>query len=476
MGLGTTWWTNNGAASLWTDNFVGMASCTKYDEGNMTRINFAGPFVRFFQKAYTNGAGSPGQQMKNAGFDSGYVYIEESTSGEKLYASSVFPYDDNESWLQPLGANFQPPRYHTLYPECRIYDLQPVVDSGAGADNRYTTWPFFKPPWFDVANGYTATQWFMFAWVPKKAGTWYLGHYAPYAWSGTPPEVVASILLTLGLSSTYIDTGGFDKAHDAYNLSTGVSPYKDVYGATDGFNVYASRKVGDTVAGLVQEVARHSRDFYYVDERGKVGCNCFVDPNNVISGLGFDDGVINSTFTDTDKYIINRVACRWGSGVRQWGDGTNRPDNTAFTLSISDEDMLDSYTGDKWLCTYDDATSQNKYGVRPAKGRDAIINTDGSPREAEVSHFPFLLDSLYADLGDVGPAALLGFRFSDSQTRKEITVKQNLLGADYGLGDKVEDVAVTGDSVVVPDTRCVEKTYNFSDLTVESVLLEIPPN
>jgi hypothetical protein len=53
---------------------------------------------------------------------------------------------------------------------------------------------------------------------------------------------------------------------------------------------------------------------------------------------------------------------------------------------------------------------------------------------------------------------------------------QNLLGLDWSIGARVNNVSVTDDGQTIADTRCIERTYDFDRLTVESVLMEVPPN
>lgn len=479
MGLGITWWANGGESSRWFDDWSPMYPTTGllYHEGNMSRYSFQGQFGRFFQRCYSNGTGAQGPQQKNPGFDSGYFYLEETSTGEILYGSLAAALDDPETYhLGTVGA-FQP-RYHELYPPCRLNDLAPGVDAVVGT-NQYVDFPFYRTAWWDVGTvdpTSSGTQSYLYIWFPKKVGTWRLGHYVPWAWSGTVPEVVAAIMMKMGISTTYIDTTAFDNAYDAYDPTTGDSPYR-ITVSGGPLTVYASRKVGQKVSDLIFDVAMNSRDFFFADEAGVFSCNSFVRPNTTVTGLGLSDGVLAVSWERTTKYIINSVTGRYGDAVRQWGDQTNRPDNALHDLSCVDEPQLDSYvSSSKWFYSFTSPTSITKYGERPAKGRKTIVNTDGSPREAEVVHFPMQLDPDWTSGARPEPVSLRAWLNSDAQPRKLITVRQDLRGADYGLGDKVEDVELTGDGATVADTRCIEKEYNFDSLTVTSVLMEVPDN
>lgn len=59
----------------------------------------------------------------------------------------------------------------------------------------------------------------------------------------------------------------------------------------------------------------------------------------------------------------------------------------------------------------------------------------------------------------------------DHDLRREITVRQNLLGLAYGPGWQVQDCEVTGDGASIA-TRCIGKTIDFRSMTVTSTLIE----
>jgi hypothetical protein len=47
---------------------------------------------------------------------------------------------------------------------------------------------------------------------PARGSTAAVHHYMPYAWAGTPPAVVAAILLQMGQSASLLDTAAFAAA------------------------------------------------------------------------------------------------------------------------------------------------------------------------------------------------------------------------------------------------------------------------
>jgi len=473
MALGATWWSGLGEASRWVDNFVGSLGTNSFvtHDGGFTRLSLKGSFTKFYQEQYTAGHALSGMQVVNPGWDSGFFSTEENITGEILYCDVVAAVDDPEEWALGAGAPYAAPQYRELNPVCRYRDLGPLVDP-AGALFSYERAPFYRTPWYDQpdftnqqANG------FVVLWFPKKSGTWNLRHYAPWAWSGTPPEVIAACVMKSGLSSEYIDTLSFDNAHEAYDPSTGDQPWKSIGGGNE-FNVYARRLTGQSVADFVFEVARHSRDFYYADEAGNFCCNSYTRPNNTTTFLNPSLGVLRVSWERSAKYITNKIACRWGHATRGWGRWDGRPGGTSHDYAAVFENNLDSYPGDKWLYEYDNTASQDAFGVRTLKGRDVEVNVHGIPRTAEVVSYPMILDNII-DTG-AGPAHVVYWKDEDEAPRRFVTVVQDLRGSDYGLGDRVANVALTGDGDTIADTRCVVKSYNFDALTVESLLMEIP--
>ena len=65
---------------------------------------------------------------------------------------------------------------------------------------------------------------------------------------------------------------------------------------------------------------------------------------------------------------------------------------------------------------------------------------------------------------------------SDSQERRIVTLRQDMRALDWGIGSRVTGVAVTDDAATIAEAFCIERTYDFDRLTVESVLLERPSN
>jgi hypothetical protein len=460
MPLGSTWWNNLGSTSRWTHDFTNNVMYKLNDNG-MVRLHLNR--LRMYQRTTTTG-GTGSKQMTNPGFDSGYFSFSTSytTNTEVEYSQAFSLIGDYNTY---------PPQCVTLYPEVEFGDIPPTTGViGALSAGYYKTGFVDDLGGSGMVAGSPADA---FVWFNIPAnGVYYIWHYNPWAWFGTVPEVIAAACMQVGLDSDYIDTAAFDRAHDAFDASTGDEPWTDV---NEDWEIYAYRTVGQKLSDFMFECARHARDFYYVSESGELSVNSFTSPNTTITSLGFSDGVIGVVdWEDTIEHMFNRVDATWGSATASSGDDSNAPNQTEYSCSF--EPQLDSYTGSKWLKSATDSSSTSRYGEIPLKGKLTSINIEGQPKEVYKVHFPFLLSD-HDTVASPSPGGMLhvtNWLSSDSQPRKIIQLKQDLRGLDFSVGDEVQDVELTSDGVTVGVTKCIRKKYDFRTMTVQSTLMEIP--
>jgi hypothetical protein len=299
-------------------------------------------------------------------------------------------------------------------------------------------------------------------WWPRRGndGLWHLRHYQPWAWSGSPAEVIASIAMQAGLSSDLIDQTLFDAAHDAYSL--------DAPWTTTGHGeptVYCSRKVGETVYSLIEEVARHSRDLLCITMSGKLALVSRTRPPT-LAGLTMSDGVIDAEMSYSTDYILNSTHAMVGQAVKVVGDDTNAPDYVDhWNVEATEEEQLQSYTGDDWQYELSDATSILQYGRRELPGRKVQMIVNGQTKSFTRAQFRFWLDDAFM-------VPLLGYyQAKDIAPRREISVRQTLVGLDYDIGTRVTGIVITGDGESVSGF-CLSKSIDFDRLTVDSVIVE----
>lgn len=305
-----------------------------------------------------------------------------------------------------------------------------------------------------------------------------LWHYNPWAWFGTVPQVIADIAMKCGVPRSMIAEGGFNTAHDAYDLTTGDAPWKAVAGGgvmATKYEIAAPRIIGETCIEMLVRCASHSRDFYFTNERGQLACTSFTRGGNYsLSGpVGLTVGTIE--WADTDKHMWNVVEGSWGSGALTKGlftvDQFYVPPDT-ISYSVSDEDRCESYIGDKLSVSYRDTDSVLKYGERPLRGRRVKRIALGRETEVEVAHYQYLLRPHTQTANAL--VAFQAWMTSDREPCREVKITQDMRALDWGIGTIISNLAITPDGVTIPRVLCSEREYDFNNLTVTSVLLQIP--
>lgn len=454
MPIGSSWWTALGAAARWVHDFTGVSG---------TANDFGTGFYRVgltFPKCY-QGCIAGGDNV-DPGYDTGIFYLV--SGGTYIFATvvAVLGISDGDP-LQLVNR----PQWVELTPVCVHGDADPVNAALPGISAYFRT-PFviYNPRAYG-SPGIPAIG-MVCMWFAKTAGTYDLWHYEPWAWWGTPAEVVASILMQAGLPVAQIDTASFDDCYDAYSAD---DPWYTIY-LTHGLpEVYVARKVGKTVASTVQEVVRHTRDFLCVQMDGTIALKSGTRPPS-ISSLTHDDGVTRVTWEWAEDYIFNRYGCMAGHAFRSWGDDSNPPDDPAPGLEAYtsvEEPSLDSERHGKWTVEGSDATSISKFETIDLPGTKTLIQINkGRPREVQRSSFPFFLNSAWLD------AIITEYAPADAVPRRVITVEQDWRGLDYDVGDRVLNVALTGDGLTIDVMRCIKKRVDFGTMRVVSTLLEEP--
>jgi hypothetical protein len=472
-------WTGGGATALWHD----MDTFT---------VGSVGPTIGLYQQALSgcckiyqepvSNGDTDSHSQNNPGYDSGFFYAKETSTGVVLPTDGVFPVG------QAFPAATINGQWVRLQPWCIVGDLLPESTSSSAdpsllKDSIYRT-GFQKN--YDATNlppiyiGYNALTFFVKS--SGVSGTYRMWHYNPWAWSGTPPEVATAAAMYSGLSSSQIDQTAFDDAHDAYNHTTGDAPYNTL---DQDWTIYARRTIGNKVADFLLECAEHGRDPIFVNEEGKLSTNSWTNPTYSVSGLDLQEDQFLSiiSHTRTRKHLYNSVSAGWGSAAKQsWTGSSFGPS----TQAVGFEPNLESRPLDKWVHEDSVAASITKYGQVWLKGKKAIANFRGQPQEIEISHFPFILTphvtlsgSGYTWDASTDGGGLVHITYwlpSDSKPRSEVKAKQGLMGLDTGIGDEITNLSITGDGKTIATSRVIEKKYNFDDMTVESLIMEVPPN
>lgn len=351
------------------------------------------------------------------------------------------------------------PQYVTILPPPVLGDFLPIfADYTESAGTLVTPWVRDNPS--PVSGGGYPYLGAICTWILAQRGSWQGWIYQPWAYSGTPPEVIAAVCMQAGLDSLWIDTGLFESADASYSDD---SPWSALSAAP---TLYAARESGRTVADFVYDIIRHTRDLLAVTMSGKLAVISRTSPPTLAT-LAKDDGVISVEWGYSVDHMFNSVSAKFGGGYIQSGDDSSDP-AVSGTFQCSQERNLDTYTGDKWSYEWSSQTSIDRFGDVPMPGKRLSVMVGGAVKERTIASYPMWLDS------SIGDALFSHWEAVDSSPLREIRVRQSFIGLDYDVGTSIAAVSITGDGLTVANMVCVEKEIDFDDLRVDSVLLEHP--
>lgn len=483
--MDAAWWAALGAPARWPHVFTGITHATVYSpaysggaswQANWIRLGISlGASDAFYQAPFITGESDGGIQMSDNNYDTGFFYLTDPVGMDRYPYMCVINGKPNEDGIQ--SGDF--PQCAFLQPMNNEYELRPVADPDSGSP-LYSA--YYKTGYlYSVGDDGSSAYSNIITWLkcPAKGVTATINHYAPFAWQGSPPEVIAAILLQMGLPVAYIDATAFSDAHIAFDQTEGDISINGAGGLQKWEpQIYAVRGVGRKVIDLTTEIMRHGRDFYYTNEAGVLDVSSFTRPLDTVTSLTLDDGVVAVEWSWDIKWLFNKVAAGWGSAFRCWGSPADPPDSTGFACQFEEE--LDSYQECKYVHEAENTASVAKYGEIWLKGRErTTASSNGKPITS--AHFGLFLDpgcsgDLWEDHGYGGMMHVTNWLKAESKERRFITVVQDMRALDWGIGSRVQNVAVTDDGQTIADTVCIERTYDFDRLTVTSLLMELPAN
>lgn len=448
MALPAGFWNASSRIAFWPDDFSG-AQANYVSGGNYRRFGIWN-FPSCFQ-APSSGS----QQGDDPGWNTGYFYLVDSSANEY--------YGDNHDLGGSPPDTWQKRQHKLLKPDCVQGDLNPtegnMIPRSAGA-------AYYVTPFVEDRGGPYPTPggacgcWFLNPGTPGQYDVW---HYRPYAWWGNPIAVVCRMLMDAGLDPDRFDQAACDNAYDAYDTATGDDPW-DYYSVGDGYVIGLWRVVGDEVFKTVRKGMDATRDYWGVSMNGDFAIWSKTRPT-IVDGLTIADGVTSVTWKESTEYLITTWSTSFAHCWRQWGSNGNEPGNALTDFAVAEERNMESHRGGKW--TSEDGYPSPVYGEHWLPGSDDVVDYGGSPRMVKRSHLP----AYYGYFFNPWIEVIDGWQNEDRVPRKEVVVKQNLLGLNYGPGDQVQNIALTGDGQTFAG-RCIEKTIDFRSMTVQSTIIE----
>lgn len=480
--LDSAWWAALGAATRWAPNYTGISHSETYSptitagSANWLMIGISlGADSVFFQAPFLTDASDGGEQTSDDNFNTGFFWVTDTLGPDRFPHQCSIP---GRPTVIGIGDS-ESSQCEPLRPYLENGDLRPMSNDDPMASAYYKTGFLYR-----VGASTNLPYSHTLTWLkcPARGSTASVHHYSPHAWAGSPPAVVAAIMLQMGQAASLLDTAAFADAHDAlrsdtiYSIPIDGSPTVVDIGWTP--TVYCSRLVGQKVIDLILEVIRHGRDMYFTREDGTISVARFTADVADVSSLTLNDGVLDVEWSLDSSLIFNTVSAAWGSGYRQWGVPSDPPSATGF--AVQREDELNSYQGGRYVHEASDAASVAKFGAIRLKGPERITATSNG-KKVQTPHYPLFLgpgcdDRWWENYGYGGMMHVTNWLRSDSQERRMVVVRQDFRALDWGIGAKLADVSVTDDAATIADCRCIERAYDFDRLTVESVLMEVPPN
>ncbi len=234
--LDAAWWAALGAATRWGPDYSGISHSETYSPavtdtaGHWLRIGInLGSDSQIFQAPFITAETDGGSQTDDNNYDTGFFWIT-ADSGPDAYAVQVaIPGQPS-----PIGFGLEKaPQCQVMEPYLNNGDIRPM-SGDSPVDSAYYKTGFLYRVGYSTNMPYNHVV--IFVNLPARGATAQVNHYSPFAWAGTPPAVVAAIMLQMGQAAGYVDDAAFADAHDALRDDTlgevpidGVSDVLEVY-------------------------------------------------------------------------------------------------------------------------------------------------------------------------------------------------------------------------------------------------------
>lgn len=437
MALGASWWSTD-----WRD--FCLPGVTTFDDASIyqTAISTRWQYVvlyditMLYQRQF-------GYRDNTSVVDGGMFYCRNDNTDELTPAVEVFRF--------PRASGVE-----TFMPAPEYQDEIEPFDESSGV--RFSS-PYAVGP---TAGDYSDYAFVITGTPNAEAGdTFSLEHHGAWAWRGSPSQVIAAILLRLGVASTWIDTVAVDNAYDGEGNDHGPS-------GIDTPRIMVSRTAGRPIIDTIKRIAAHAwtRVGYTMD--GLLACWSATRPTEyAATGLiGIKDRV---SWRMIDDHLYNYAEATHGQVCRTTIGGSGRaPTIESGGVEVTNPDYkfravwdptLSGARSDRWTDSDGDATSQSVYGVIAL----GSVGEDGKPAPV---HYELFQDGtgIYGSTNGV-----LARVDKFCQPLREVQLIQDLRGLDYEVGTLVTDLVIGGETF---DAFCISKEIDFNTLTVTSVLLE----
>lgn len=441
MALDSTWWATGWVAQRWLHDWSG-SSATLDHAGAGWRAYIFDEVLTLYQ------VGFAWSSMTDNNKNTGYLYAKRDDSEEIGAASLSLGYHD--------GVGGTVISYDAPDPAPGDYDLQPIMYEGT--DAAYNG--HYQVPWQRYTSPGDGIILRAVFWRRASLGTADVWHYQPFCYVGYAAEAIAALLRHLGLPTALIDMDSFSDAQDAQSTHT-------LYGPLDSARpyVYVRRELGETVAETIKRVARHCWDFLAITREGKIAMiSRVLPPYYVWQGYAAEGVLGDISWRYAYEHLVNIGYARHAECGLIAGVDKQDVVDALYTYESAWEPEHSSDKKGVLLDGWQHFTSRLTYGDIYLRGKRETVNKDGRELKRIVAHYPYFLE--YARKARAVSTRLTREAFP----LREVTVRQDMRGLDYGLGHRVLSLAVAGQTVA--DLRCIRQRIDFDAMTVTSTLLE----
>ena len=273
-------------------------------------------------------------------------------------------------------------------------------------------------------------------------------HWQPLTFIGTVAEVIGAILAWHGVDADlYINKESFDESFDeqqAYGPNEGNQPFV-------WFRAQPGAKVSDTL----KDIMSHCADFLTIDMSGRVAMMPRILAASTDITLTQNDVVGTTPASQPIDLITNKVHVSHG----QWCCWIKN--NYSGYDPNFEGDILGEYFHRE---QNDDSVAL--FGQRTWNTKTKEVTIGRETVKVYSSEYPMFYRVTQKLLG-VDRAMS-----EESARRTVLDIEQGLLGFDFDIGYRLEDVDLVDHTTPIRSMRCIGKEIDFNSLTIKSALLE----
>jgi len=284
--------------------------------------------------------------------------------------------------------------------------------------------------------------------APDGAVAYDLFHWQPLTFIGTIAEVIGAIFCYHGVDADkYIDKQSFDDAFDG-QIASGSEISERPF-------IWYRVEIGETVSDAIKNIMDHCSDFLTVNSAGKLAMVSRYYPPESTIPINQSDVIGKTEIKFPLDIITNKIFASHGQWCCFLKSNYSGYD-PAFRADLTNEYFVDGSIPE----------SIEIFGERNLKGKTREVVVDNVLIKKRSTGFPYFYFTTQKTFFIDRMELFEGFR------RALVTVEQGLLGLDFDIGYKLNDVDIFDQDVAFSDMRCIKREIDFNTMKIKSTLLE----